>query len=119
MHSDVSIYIAYSGEFFVRRLKQHRLTSSDPSTSSSPPTPETPGPAEHQDRPSSPSKDPSNYELFIDNDSGTYHPNDLPALQEFMSANLPGLKINTLDCQADAFCMAILKNEQREKKREG
>src|SRR4051812_39016451 len=36
MHSDVSIYIAYSGEFFIRCLKQHRLAS-NPSTSSPPP----------------------------------------------------------------------------------
>jgi hypothetical protein len=115
MHSDVSIYIAFSGEFFVRKIKHHRLTSSDPSTSSLP-TQENSG--EHEENSTS-SKDPSKYELFIDNDSGTYRPNAkyLPALKEFMSANLPGLKINTLDCQADADRMGKLKNEQREKKK--
>jgi hypothetical protein len=119
MHSDVSIYIAYSGEFFVRRIKHHHLTSSDPSSSSSP-TLESP--EEPHERTSTPSKDPSHYELFIDNDSGTYRPNAkyLPTLKEFMGANFPGLKINTLDCQADAERMGKLKNEQREtKKREG
>ena len=63
--------------------------------------------------------DPSNFEMIIDNDSGTYRPNAklLPLLREFISTNFPGLSVITLDCQGDAELMARLKNEQREKKR--
>ena len=120
MHSDVSIYVAYTGEFFVRRIKQHHSTLSKKSTSSSSHSSE---PEEQQERSSTPSTtDPSHYELIIDNDSGTYRPSAkcLPALKEFMSANLPGLKINTLDCQADAERLSKWKDEKRErKKKEG
>lgn len=69
-----------------------------------------------------PSTDPADYELFIDNDSGTYRPNAeyLPLLKEFISANFPGLHVTTLDCQKDAERMHRLKEEQRErKKKEG
>lgn len=117
MHSDVSIYIAYSGEFFLRRLK-HRH----------PRHPET---IQHSETRYSGDEslvepeisiDPADYELFIDNDSGTYRPNGqyLPLLKQFISANLPGLHVTTLDCKEDAERMAALKNEQREfKKNEG
>lgn len=121
MHSDVSIYVAYTGEFFVRRIKHHHSTLSQQSTSSSSHTSEQP--EAQQERSLTPSStDPSHYELIMDNDSGTYRPSAkcLPALKEFMSANLPGLKINTLDCQADAKRIGKLKDEKRErKKKEG
>ncbi|MCJ1443146.1 MAG: hypothetical protein MMC23_003644 [Stictis urceolatum] len=71
---------------------------------------------------SSPPTDPRYYHLIIDNDSGTYRPNAqlLPLLAAFLGANLPGLKISTLDCQADAEKMGKMKAEQRErKKKEG
>jgi hypothetical protein len=59
------------------------------------------------------------YELIIDNDSGTYRPNGklLHLLREFMEKNLPGLKVQTLDCQADGERMNELKDQQRERKK--
>ena len=69
-----------------------------------------------------PPTDPSRYELVIDNDSGTYRPNAamLPVLASYLAECLPGLHIQTLDCQVDADKMAKMKTEQRErKKREG
>jgi hypothetical protein len=140
MHSDVSIYIAYSGEFFIRRRKsRHRHNSSEghaeraehaePSTV---PTDEYPveedqdnhddGELDQTEEGIPISTDPADYELFIDNDSGTYRPNSekLPLLREFMSSNFPGLHITTLDCQGDAERMGRLKEEQRDlKKNEG
>ncbi|KAJ5637257.1 hypothetical protein N7490_007136 [Penicillium lividum] len=119
MHSDVSIYIAYSGEFFVRRIvRRHRGQCSSSRT-------EVPGdnfPVEEDEMPQEllqGSTDPSDYELFIDNDSGTYRPNSekLPQLKEFIASNFPGLNVSTLDCQADAERMGQMKNEQREVKK--
>lgn len=114
MHSDVSIYIAYSGEFFVRRHKRRRRLSSSalrPSPRSSNEFPVE----EHADEPAEDSTEPSDYELFIDNDSGTYRPNaeKLPLLEKFLSTNFPGIHITTLDCQEDAERMEKLKEEQR------
>lgn len=116
MHSNVTMYIAYSGEFFVRRRihrRRHHSPVRQPSESPNAPSPENPTEL---------STSPADYELFIDNDSGTYRPNAqyLHLLKGFMSANLPGLHITTLDCQADAERMGSLKDEQREsKKKEG
>lgn len=140
MHSDVSIYIAFSGEFFIRRLKHSRKghgrsTSgvSDVSQHSNsagqsngaigdvaPPRVDhenetnSHGEHSHEDI----SKNPSDYELIIDNDSGTYRPNAklLPLLRDFLAENLPGLRIATLDCQGDEELMNKLKSEQRERK---
>lgn len=115
MHSDVNIYIAFSGEFFIRRLKNPHK---------SPLEQETHPPVEIEGGPpnANPPKDPAYYSLVIDNDSGTYRPNAklLPDLKRFMQHNLPGLKIVTLDSQGDADRMAKMKTEQRErKKKEG
>ncbi|KAL1845618.1 hypothetical protein Plec18170_009688 [Paecilomyces lecythidis] len=117
MHSDVSIYIAFSGEFFVRRAKHrhHRPGSGSSQAVAGDQT-------EEQRRASSssePSRDPADYELFIDNDSGTYRPNAelLPLLREFLSNNFRGLRVITLDCQKDAEKMGHLKDEQREIKK--
>lgn len=141
MHSDVSIYIAYSGEFFLRRRKhRHRRNSpegraeraAEETESCAVPTDAFPV-EEDEDRNEGDdlvkteegvpiSTDPADYELFIDNDSGTYRPNaeKLPLLREFISSNLPGLHVTTLDCQADAERMGKLKEEQREfKKNQG
>ena len=112
MHSDVSIYIAFSGEFFIRRLKSLRK---DPSEQ------ETHPPAEIDGGPpgDEPPKDPAYYNLVIDNDSGTYRPNKdlLPKLREFMERNFPGLKVTTLDCVGDETRMTKLKDQQRERRK--
>ena len=114
MHSNVSIYIAYSGEFFLRRRKHrhHHRPSED----------EIPVEESNEEVVTEISTDPADYELFIDNDSGTYRPNSklLHLLKDFMSANFPGIHISTLDCQDDAERMSAMKDEQREcKKQEG
>ena len=112
MHSDVNIYIAYSGEFFIRRLAH---THKDPLEQ------ETHPPVEIDGGPPSktPPDDPSYYALVIDNDSGTYRPNAklLPELKRFMQGNLPGIKIVTLDCMGDKDRMDKMKTEQRERKK--
>ncbi|KAL1304654.1 hypothetical protein AAFC00_003615 [Neodothiora populina] len=127
MHSDVSIYIAFSGEFFIRRLKHaNRPPPPEPVESTSQVHPpdhaenETHPPEDIGDGPpdDDPPKDPAYYELVIDNDSGTYRPNAkmLPILKKFLSHNLPGLHIQTLDCQADEERMTKMKKEQRDRK---
>ena len=110
MHSDVSIYIAFSGEFFVRRLRSPRR---DPSEQETHPPVEIDGGPPRDDPP----RDPAYYHLFIDNDSGTYRPNKdlLPRLKRFLERALPGLRVTTLDCQGDAERMGRLKAEQRER----
>ena len=129
MHSNVSIYIAFSGEFFIRRLKKSHQAErgadedqlregkgGDPQQDLEPPGPEP----ENDDRPASAhSRDPSHYELVIDNDSGTYRPNAklLYQLRQFLEKNLVGLRVTTLDCQADSEKMNKLKDEQRERKK--
>ncbi|KAL5121848.1 hypothetical protein ACEQ8H_000063 [Pleosporales sp. CAS-2024a] len=120
MHSDVAIYIAFSGEFFIRRLKHPKNPPPEDggNNKSHPPNDIGHGPPKEEAH----IKDPSYYELVIDNDSGTYRPNAklLPQLRDFFQANFPGLHIKTLDCQGDAEKMEAMKNEQRElKKKEG
>lgn len=112
MHSDVSIYIAFSGEFFIRRLKNPHQDPEEQETH--PPVNIGGGPPRGEGP-----KDPPYYELVIDNDSGTYRPNAelLPQLKNFMHRNLPGLKILTLDCNNDKEKMDILKSQQRERKK--
>ncbi|KAL3463773.1 hypothetical protein BJX64DRAFT_256159 [Aspergillus heterothallicus] len=114
MHSNVSVYIAYSGEFFIRRRKHHRRLHSLASSNRS----DTEYVIDHAGEEMEVSTDPSGYELFIDNDSGTYRPNAkyLPLLKQFFAANFPEIHITTLDCQADAERMDALKTEQRELK---
>ncbi|PGG96275.1 hypothetical protein AJ80_09851 [Polytolypa hystricis UAMH7299] len=115
MHSDVSIYIAYSGEFFIRKLRHGTRDSSslEPGYTHDPPE----GPSIAKDA-SLVLNDLSTFELVIDNDSGTYRPSAecLPQLQEFLSMNLPGLRVTTLDCQRDAELLSRLKSEQRDRK---
>ena len=111
MHSDVNIYIAYSGEFFIRRLKTPHQSPDEPETH--PPAQINGGPPSDE-----PPKDPAYYALVIDNDSGTYRPNAklLPQLKAFMEQNLPGMKVMTLDCTAESEKMNQMKTEQRERK---
>ena len=114
MHSDVNIYIAFSGEFFIRRLKTPHKGGSPEDQETHPPAEISGGPPQGE-----PPNDPAYYSLIIDNDSGTYRPNAkmLPQLKKFMQANLPGIKIVTLDCTADKEKMDKWKNEQRERKK--
>ena len=114
MHSDVNIYIAFSGEFFIRQLKTPNKGGSPDDQPTHPPTDIENG--RPQDKPP---KDPAYYSLIIDNDSGTYRPNAkvLPQLKEFLQKNLPGLKIVTLDCTGDKEKMDKWKTEQRERKK--
>lgn len=111
MHSDVSIYIACSGEFFVRRRKKQHLAGDDQQS--------TAGDSDKHDH-SRLSQDPADYQLYIDNDSGTYRPNAklLPLLQKYMADNLPGLHVKTLDCQQDKDKMKQFKDEQNERKKQ-
>lgn len=132
MHSDVSVYIAYSGEFLVRKVDHdyHRLhhhhTQSKSSIVQHNPDQMPLAVRRHsqtsslyEEAPLEPATDPSLYELHIDNDSGTYRPNAdlLHILKDFLSSNLPGLNIKTLDCQKDEDRMNALKEEQRERKK--
>ena len=114
MHSDVKIYIAFSGEFFIRRSKTPHNEVSTPNLE------ETHPPAEIEGGPpkNDPPKDPAYYTLVIDNDSGTYRPNakKLSDLKEYMQKNFPGIKIITLDCIGDQDKMNRWKTEQRERK---
>jgi len=124
MHSDVSIYIAFSGEFFIRRLKyRDRPPPPDPvEGDSQQSSPDHEANLMEEFSEAEPTKDPARYQLVIDNDSGTYRPNAkvLPILARFLADNLPGLHIMTLDCNGDADKMAQMKGHQRErKKREG
>lgn len=95
MHSDVNLYIAFSGEFLIRRTDGT--------------VEEVAGEAAE--------RDPGDFELVIDNDSGTYRPNAalLPQLQEFLEANLPGLRVAVRDCADEKY--QRLKAEQRERKK--
>lgn len=129
MHADVSIYIAFSGEFFVRRLKHpDRPPPPEPAEESSQSHPpdhqnnEEHPPDNLEDGPpdSDPPQDPKYYQLVIDNDSGTYRPNAdlLPLLKKFLAKQLPGLHILTLDCNKDAEKQQRMKKEQRERKKQ-
>ncbi|MCJ1251483.1 hypothetical protein MMC30_008717 [Trapelia coarctata] len=112
MHSNVSIYVAFSGEFFIRRLKD---PWKDPEHQETHPPVEIDGGPPNQESP----KDPAHYQLIIDNDSGTYRPNAdlLPQLKKFFNRNLPGLKITTLDCNKDKEKMEKYKKEQSERRK--
>jgi hypothetical protein len=114
MHSDVAAYVAFSGEFFIRRLKHPKTASQDQATH--PPSDISGGPPSDDTL----HKDPAYYELVIDNDSGTYRPNAklLPELKSFFESNFPGLHIRTLDSQGDAEKMGKMKDEQRERKKQ-
>ncbi|KAB8336732.1 hypothetical protein FH972_021041 [Carpinus fangiana] len=120
MHSDSEIYIAFSGEFFVRRLRTPYDAAADAADGPNGKGAPAPDADVAAGRPTSaPPLDPAYYELVIDNDSGTYRPNAqlLPRLREFLQRNLPGLRITTLDCQADETLQQRLKTEQRERKK--
>jgi hypothetical protein len=115
MHSDVNIYIACSGEFFIRRHQNPEKSPEDPDQYTHP--------AEDLPRGSletAPPKKATDYELVIDNDSGTYRPNGkkLPELEKFLEVNFPGLHVVTKECTDEN--LQKMKKDQREfKKKQG
>lgn len=127
MHSDVGVYIAFSGEFFIRGVRHKNKDASESihaaandvgasaKENESHPPHHSQGGLPDQESP----RDPGYYELVIDNDSGTYRPNAalLPVLRKFLMKNFPGLKILTLDCQKDEEQMKKLKQQQRDLKK--
>lgn len=118
MHSDVSTYIAFSGEFFLRPREDHHPHSLSTESQNGANVKET----DQDEEAANTSHDPAKYVLFIDNDSGTYRPNGekLPLLREFLESNFVGLNVTTLDSQADSELMGRMKDEQREiKKKQG
>jgi len=111
MHSDVNIYIACSGEFFIRRLSKPDQPTDAPSQETHPNEDIPGGPPN-----APPPRDPKHYELVIDNDSGTYRPNGakLPKLKAFLNENFPGLHVVVKECTDDA--LSKMKDQQRERK---
>ncbi|KAK3291931.1 uncharacterized protein B0H64DRAFT_330029 [Chaetomium fimeti] len=69
---------------------------------------------------SPPPPQPHLYRLTIDNDSGTYRPDQsvLPHLQAFLARNLPGIDVVTMHC-ADERLAEMKKGQVEVKKREG
>ncbi|CUA77978.1 hypothetical protein RSOLAG22IIIB_06898 [Rhizoctonia solani] len=103
MHADAARYIAFSGEFFVRRIGTQGWEDDLHEELDAQLDAQEDGTGEkHNKHETEPTKainkakhhPPSQYELVIDNDSGTYRPKKelLPLLAEFLSseANLGG-----------------------------
>lgn len=70
---------------------------------------------------SSRSTDPKDYELVIDNDSGTYRPDKelLPQLEKFLRREFEGLHILALDCQDERLKKIKKKQEKAKEKAAG
>lgn len=115
MHSNVAVYIACSGEFFIRRLKHPNRHTNDPEQQTHPDQDFSGGPPH-----APPPEDPENYELVIDNDSGTYRPDAsvLHLLKEFLKENFPGIHIVTKACD-DEELTKMKKQQTERKKKEG
>ncbi|KAI0357325.1 hypothetical protein OH77DRAFT_1475898, partial [Trametes cingulata] len=117
MHADVAVEIAYSGEFFVRRVhssnrssEKHHAGETANGDDVPPQNGHADDPAEDTDtdaesdtdHPDPSSLPPSAYELVIDNDSGTYRPSKdlLPTLAAYLArpANLGALgRVRAMD----------------------
>lgn len=112
MHSDVNIYIAHSGEFFIRRLSRPDKSVDAPEQRSHPNDDIPGGPPT-----APPPKSTRDYELIIDNDSGTYRPKAalLPLLKHFLNENFTGLHVKTMECTDEK--LSRMKQEQRDRKR--
>ncbi|CAK7567529.1 MAG: hypothetical protein SEPTF4163_005494 [Sporothrix epigloea] len=121
MHSDVATYIAFSGEFFIRRLAQQsgemgndeldKLSANNTSRS-------LPNTDELGQKTSAATDEPGCYQLIIDNDSGTYRPDKslLSVLQKYLEENFPGLKIVAMHWESDK--LQKMKKEQHESKKD-
>ncbi|KAK4124345.1 hypothetical protein N657DRAFT_655620 [Parathielavia appendiculata] len=126
MHSNVATYVACAGEFFIRRLAhpadddshQPQDNSNDQLEHFQPTHPPSSPPGGPPS--SSPPHDPRLYQLVIDNDSGTYRPDEsvLPDLQSFLSRNFPGLHVVAMHC-ADERLAEMKKAQLEAKKKEG
>ncbi|KAL6904114.1 hypothetical protein GGI43DRAFT_311102 [Trichoderma evansii] len=116
MHADAEKYIAYSGEFFIRRLQHPDANDSvEPQEKTHPSEPIPGGPPNQP-----PPPNPAFYQLYIDNESGTYRPEKsiLPDLKEFLERNFPDMGIVTMNVEDER--LQKLKEEQRAiKKSEG
>ncbi|CAK7231470.1 hypothetical protein SCUCBS95973_007929 [Sporothrix curviconia] len=120
MHSDVATYIAFSGEFFIRRLAKLPGGTSKTSLGNPAADPENslPPGSDGPDRESSTAADePGYYQLIIDNDSGTYRPEKslLPILQKWLEENFPGLGVVAMHWEDET--LQHMKNEQHESKK--
>lgn len=119
MHSDVATYIAFSGEFFIRRLAKADAPAHNGDPHPDEPTHPSeaiPGGPPH----GSPPADPRHYQLIIDNDSGTYRPDkhQLPHLREFLVRNLPGLGVVAMHWE-DEEHQKLKENQRKIKQKEG
>ncbi len=116
MHSDVATYIAFSGEFFIRRLSKPTGSSDlHPDEATHPNEPLPGGPPNE-----APPHQPGYYQLIIDNDSGTYRPNKtlLPLLKAFLEKNLPGIGIVAMHWE-DETLQELKATQHKIKHREG
>ncbi|PNP50392.1 hypothetical protein THARTR1_08919 [Trichoderma harzianum] len=116
MHADAEKYIAFSGEFFIRRLQHPDSNDSPEPQEKTHPSEPIPGGPPNQPPP----PNPAFYQLYIDNESGTYRPDKsiLPDLKRFLEKNFPGLGIVAMNVEDER--LQKLKEEQRSiKKSEG
>ncbi|WWC67738.1 uncharacterized protein I206_101650 [Kwoniella pini CBS 10737] len=115
MHSDVNIYIAWSGEFLIRRLAHPNQSPEDPDQSTHP-AEEIPGGPPNDDPP----RDAASYELIIDNDSGTYRPDKklIPIFTKFLEKNFIGMKVRVMACD-DEKLSKIKDSQRKTKQKEG
>jgi len=112
MHSDVNVYIAWAGEFFIRRLAKANISATAPDQETHP-AEDIPGGPPNEPAP----EDPKDYELVIDNDSGTYRPkgNLLGDLQKFIHDNFPEIHVVVKECTDKD--LSKWKDEQHEMKK--
>ena len=102
MHSCVSVYVAFAGEFYIRPPSTAAAAAAGGAgggaAASPAATDTTDCPPQHQQR------NVGDYVLVIDNDSGTYRPpkQNLSALHAFMLRSLPGLPVEAPDAFDEA-----------------
>lgn len=116
MHSDVQTYIAFAGEFFIRRLEHPDASEEINPEEKTHPDESVPGGPPKE----TPPHNPSYYQLVIDNDSGTYRPDKslLPVLKAFLEKNFSGLGVVAMHWE-DEELKELKKAQMRAKNREG